>query len=115
MIEVIRGLTQDCEVFETRVMRGISTRLFLCLLLCMASARTGLAQSPDPDPILIRNVRLIDRDRDAEDVVVHILIKKKKLELVTKDRIPAARPSWSSTPRAASYWEPWIWASPPAF
>lgn len=48
------------------------------------------AQAPDPDPILIRNVRLIDRDRGAEDVVVHILIKGKRLELVTKDRIPAA-------------------------
>ena len=37
--------------------------------------------------ILIRNVTVIDQTGKTEDVIVSILIKKKKLELVTQDKI----------------------------
>ena len=50
-----------------------------------------LAQARDADEtVLIRNVRLIDRDGDDEDAVVNILIKNGKLDVVTKDRLPAS-------------------------
>ena len=41
----------------------------------------------DTQKILIRNVTVIDQSRATEDVVVSILIKKKKLELVTRDKV----------------------------
>ena len=41
----------------------------------------------DLEKILIRNVTVIDLGRETEDVVVSILIKQKKLELVTPDKI----------------------------
>ena len=49
-----------------------------------------LAQAKDTETILIRNVRLIDREGQDEDLVVSILIKNKKLDVVTKDKIPAS-------------------------
>jgi phosphate-selective porin OprO/OprP len=61
-------------------------RLLIGLLLF---ALPGLlAWAADLDTVLIRNVRLIDRDSRTEDVMVNILIKEKKLEVVTKDEIP---------------------------
>ena len=44
------------------------------------------ADAAVPEMVLIRNVRLIDRDGKAEDVTVSILIKDKKLDVVTKDK-----------------------------
>ena len=55
-----------------------------CLLIVQACL---LAQAGDNDTTLIRNVRLIDRDGQAEDVVVNILIKDGKLDMVTPDEI----------------------------
>ncbi len=63
---------------------------FICVLgLFVGSAQTVLAQASDQESILIRNVRLFDQAREADDVIVNILIKKGKLKLVSKDEIPA--------------------------
>lgn len=40
--------------------------------------------------VLIRNVRLIDRDGEVEDVSVNILIRDNKLDVVTEDEIATA-------------------------
>lgn len=40
--------------------------------------------------LLIRNVQLMDRDAENENVTVSILVKRGKLNLVSKDRIPAS-------------------------
>ena len=48
-----------------------------------------MAQAAEDDTVLIRNVRMIDRDGNTEDQIVNILIKDKKLHIVTKDTIPA--------------------------
>jgi phosphate-selective porin OprO/OprP len=62
-----------------------------CLLLAQACV---LAQAQEPsDSLLIRNVRLFDRDGAAEDVVASLLVKNGKLDLVTKDEIPASEAS----------------------
>ena len=47
----------------------------------------GVVQAEEHEKILIRNVRLIDRDGKAEDQNVNILIKKTKLYMVTRDKI----------------------------
>jgi len=56
---------------------------FLIALVCPP------AQAEDTETVLIRNVRMIDRDGEAEDVVVNILIKDGKLDVVTKDEFAA--------------------------
>src|SRR5210317_1609642 len=49
----------------------------------------GLTQEliTDMQNILIRNVTVIDQTGKTEDAIVSILIKQKKLELVTQDKI----------------------------
>jgi phosphate-selective porin OprO/OprP len=59
--------------------------------LHMCYAPCCMAQAADPESILIRNVRLIDRNGKTEDQIVNVLIKKTKLDIVTKDNIPAAQ------------------------
>ena len=63
----------------------------LALLIMIASllwAGTAYGQTlSDNENLLIRNVRLIDRDGKTEDAVVSILIKGPKLDVVTKDEI----------------------------
>jgi phosphate-selective porin OprO/OprP len=59
-------------------------------LLCLWLAQSSLiAQEADSEIILIRNVRLVERDGQSEEAVVSILIKDAKLDVVTKDEIPA--------------------------
>jgi phosphate-selective porin OprO/OprP len=41
------------------------------------------------DTVLVRNVTLMNEGDQAEDMVVNILIKDKKLDIVTQDEIPA--------------------------
>jgi phosphate-selective porin OprO/OprP len=60
----------------------------LCVFLLMVLASFSAAQVSAPETILICNVRLIDRDGKTEDQTVNILIKQKKLDIVTKDDIP---------------------------
>ena len=62
---------------------------FLFIVLLTIVPFLGIAQNmlADTQKILIRNVTVIDQSRATEDVVVSILIKKKKLELVTRDKV----------------------------
>jgi phosphate-selective porin OprO/OprP len=48
------------------------------------------AQVVDPQNVLIRNVHLVVTDETVEDVLVNILIRDNKLEVVSKDEIPIA-------------------------
>ena len=50
----------------------------------------GMAQEMinDLESILIRNVVVIDQSKKTEDIVVNILIKQKKLQIISKDVIP---------------------------
>ncbi|MBW1818949.1 MAG: hypothetical protein JRJ60_17560 [Deltaproteobacteria bacterium] len=67
------------------------TRVFFLAFSWMLMFSPGIAaQTVQPESILIRNVRLIDRDGKAEDKTVNILIKDKKLEVVSRDKIPTA-------------------------
>ena len=85
---------------------GRGRRLCLMLLLTAISGAGSLqAQAGGAERVLIRDVRLIDREGEAEDVVANILIKKGRLDLVTKDRIPCfGSGSWPSTPKKAFCW-----------
>ena len=71
---------------------------FLCLalLLCwmavqaqVASAQRRAAKSTTPDTVLVRNVTLLKDNGQKEDVIVNILIRDNKLDVVTQDEIPA--------------------------
>jgi phosphate-selective porin OprO/OprP len=65
----------------------------LCLILLLTvllGAGSVQAQADGAESVLIRDVRLIDREGEAEDVMANILIKKGRLDLVTKDRIPSS-------------------------
>lgn len=71
--------------------RRLPLKSAFCTLLCLVMAQPCLlAQAVEPETILIRNVLLIDRDGKVEDAVVNILIKDRKLAVVTKDKIAAA-------------------------
>ena len=65
--------------------------LWLGLFVVLFSV-ISLAQVPsDPNIILIKNVRLIDRDGKTEDQTVNILIINKRLDIVTKDDISSVK------------------------
>lgn len=66
----------------------IKTKLFHAVILMMIPL-WGLTQEliTDMQNILIRNVTVIDQTGKTEDVIVSILLKQKKLELVTQDKI----------------------------
>ena len=61
--------------------------------VCLASvfllfAGYASAQVVDPQNVLIRNVHLIAAEAKAEELLVNILIRDNKLEVVSKDPIP---------------------------
>ena len=58
--------------------------IILTLVFCNCVA---LAQVVDPQNVLIQNVYLSDGDADTEAVLVNILIRDNKLEIVTQDPI----------------------------
>jgi phosphate-selective porin OprO/OprP len=66
---------------------------FRCLLAVLTFAvtvqasSTALAQTTEPERVLIRNVRLLDSDSKEEARTVNVLIREQKLELVTEDKI----------------------------
>jgi phosphate-selective porin OprO/OprP len=62
-------------------------QLFLCISALFAS--TVFAQTVDPQNVLIRNVYLIDGGDATKGVLVNLLIRDNKLEVVTEDEIPA--------------------------
>jgi len=47
----------------------------------------AFAQDNGPENILVRNVTLIDPARESEDKIINILIRERKLEVVTEDKI----------------------------
>ena len=57
------------------------------VFLAVLTAAAGLVEAAEPDKILIRNVRLIDRTGQTEDQRVSLLIMETKLHLVTADKI----------------------------
>ena len=61
----------------------------IILLILIASSLKGHTQSSlnDYDSILIRNVTVIQLSGNAENAVVNILIRNKKLAIVTQDKI----------------------------
>ncbi|MCP4259960.1 MAG: hypothetical protein GY774_20965 [Planctomycetes bacterium] len=69
--------------------RNISV-LFLAFFGMLMLSSNIAAQTVHPESVLIRNVRLMDRGGKAKDVTVNILIKDKKLEVVSKDEIPTS-------------------------
>jgi len=62
---------------------------FLCTAILMMVPILGSTQEMinDMQNILIRNVKVIDQSGTSEDVVVSILIRNKKLRLVTQNKI----------------------------
>ena len=66
---------------------------FLFITMLMMLPFFGITQDViiDLENILIRNVTVIDQERKSEDVVVSILIKQGKLNLVTKDQIALSK------------------------
>ena len=61
--------------------------LFTAILMMFTFLGHSQNLLDDFDKILIRNVTVMDQAGNREDVVVSILIKKKKLDLVTQDMI----------------------------
>jgi phosphate-selective porin OprO/OprP len=60
------------------------------LLLCGASFAAQKASTEEQQNLLVLNARLIDRDGDADDTTVHLLVRKGRLQLITRDDIPAS-------------------------
>ena len=56
----------------------------IALVLLVSTAQ---AQIVDPQNVLIENVYLTDGDDDTEAVLVNILIRDNKLEIVTQDPV----------------------------
>ena len=61
----------------------------LCTAILILVPLLGISQDimVDMQNILIRNVTVIDQTKSTEDLVVSILIKNRKLELVTRDKV----------------------------
>jgi len=77
----------DCRAF----------RKIVCLLSLLFSVAVFspaiLAQAPilenRPQSVLVKNVTLMDQEGGAQDVIINILIKDNKLDVVTQDDIAA--------------------------
>jgi phosphate-selective porin OprO/OprP len=72
-----------------RTTKPRSPRLCLGILVLLILQPSLRVHAADPVKILIRNVLMIDREGETEDVVVQILITGGKLDVVTKDEISA--------------------------
>ncbi len=59
----------------------------LGILLLVSCAVAPVAQSADPERIIVTNARLVGRDAAAQDVAVNVLIVDGKLTVVTKDEL----------------------------
>jgi hypothetical protein len=69
---------------------GLARRILRAGLLIVPLVLTpapGAVKTAQPEKILIRNVRLIDREGQTEERTVSILIEVTKLDLVTMDEI----------------------------
>jgi len=61
--------------------------LVISLISLLLAIGQVVAQNQDPENILVRNVTLIDPARESEDKIVNILIRERKLDVVTEDKI----------------------------
>ena len=61
--------------------------LVISLISLLLAIGQVAAQNQDPENILVRNVTLIDPARESEDKIVNILIRERKLDVVTEDKI----------------------------
>lgn len=61
----------------------------LVIAILMILPFFGIAQDliNDMETVMIHNVTVIDQNKETEDIIVTILIKKKKLELITQDKV----------------------------
>ncbi len=66
---------------------------FLCTVILIVLPIFGMAQDMinDMQKIMIRNITVIDQSGKTEDVIVSILIKQKKLDIVTQDNISVSK------------------------
>jgi len=72
------------------MMRILCRRFLLTTFICLVAwPFPGLvqAQVATPENILVRNVTLIDPTGKSEDRIVNILIRERKLDVVTEDKI----------------------------
>ena len=77
-------------------------RLFLCAgVLCMSAA---IAQTVDPQNVLIRNVQLLDGGEGTEGVSVNILINDQKL-IFCKQRFSNDGPNVAKSDNAGDRYE----------
>ncbi len=60
---------------------------FLLFLLIWQVPNPALAQDNGPQNILVRNVTLLDPTGKTEDRIVNILIRSRKLDVITEDKI----------------------------
>ena len=76
-------------VYRDKKHTMIKLKTFIIAIL-MILPIVGMAQEMinDLESILIRNVVVIDQSKKTEDIVVNILIKQKKLQIISKDVIP---------------------------
>ncbi len=73
-----------------RVVTLVLALLYFSAMTATTAPAQDRAASPTlPKTVLVRNVRLINQEGQAEDVIVNILIRDNKLDVVTKDEIPA--------------------------
>lgn len=63
-------------------------RMYIIILMLIPFFGMTQDMINDKQNIMIRNVTVIDQSSATEDIVVNILIKDKKLDLMTKDKIP---------------------------
>jgi phosphate-selective porin OprO/OprP len=71
-------------------MKTLVRKVFLSAILCLAAWQvpaTLLAQIATPEDILVRNVTLIDPTGKSEDRIVNILIRERRLDIITEDKI----------------------------
>ena len=64
--------------------------LLLAVLIALSAGLApvpALAQVTGPENILIRNVTLIDPSGKTEDKIVNILLRERKLDVITEDKI----------------------------
>lgn len=67
----------------------MKTMMQVCLCASALLASVALAQIIDPQNVLIRNVYLIEGGDATKGALVTLLIRDNKLEIVTKDEVPA--------------------------
>jgi phosphate-selective porin OprO/OprP len=71
----------------TKVLIPQMVRIGLLILVVVLIPTLGSAEAAEPEKILIRNVRVIDRSGKTDDRSVSILIKDTKLNVITMDEV----------------------------